>query len=29
MEKSVKATRDRSAVLAELRTMPFPEAPAR
>ena len=29
MEKSVKAMRDRSAVLAELRTMPFPEAPAR
>jgi eukaryotic-like serine/threonine-protein kinase len=29
MEKNVKAMRDRSAVLAELRTMPFPEAPAR
>ena len=29
MEKNIKAMRDRSAVLAELRTMPFPEAPAR
>ncbi|HEX6213282.1 MAG TPA: protein kinase [Vicinamibacterales bacterium] len=29
MEKNIKAMRERSAVLAELRTMPFPETPAR